>query len=93
MKRFTGLGGFADVDALSSPHTQGSDAGYLYKPSTRYYSLGRLRRMLQANGFKALQSTNHPKTNALQVTTIQAVRAGNSSDVLGKSGINAAIGR
>ena len=46
----------------------------------------------QANGFKALQSTNHPKTNALQVTTIQAVRAGNSSDVLGKSG-NAAIGR
>ena len=48
--------------------------------------------MLQANGFKALQSTNHPKTNALQVTTIQAVRAGNSSDVLGKSG-NAAIGR
>ena len=91
MKRFTGLGGFADVDALSSPHTQGSDAGYLYQPS-RYYSLGRLRRMLQANGFKALQSTNHPKTNALQVTTIQAVRAGNSSDVLGKSG-NAAIGR
>ena len=61
LKRFTGLGGFADVDALSSPHTQGSDAGYLYQPS-RYYSLGRLRRMLQANGFKALQSTNHPKT-------------------------------
>ena len=39
MKRFTGLGGFADVDALSSPHTQGSDAGYLYQPS-RFYSLG-----------------------------------------------------